>query len=121
MNGFQVLSLSIAALFCLIVMIGLSKRRIALGSALLWLALWIGAAVAIINPDWTRLVAQFLGIDRGADLVFYSAILAMLIGFFLVYAKLRKLEQAVTTIVREVAIDEAILGAEARSPGERPQ
>ncbi len=106
MNGFQVVSLSIAALFCLIVLLGLSKRRIAIGSALLWLALWIGAATAIINPEWTRLAAELLGIDRGADLVFYFAILAMFVGFFLVYAKLRRLEQAMTLIVREMAIGE---------------
>ena len=107
MNGFQIVSVSIAALFCAIVVVGLARRRVALGSALFWLTVWVAAAVAILNPEWTRVVAEALGIARGADLVFYCAILAMFIGFFLVYAKLRRIDQTMTRIVRAVAIDDA--------------
>ena len=115
MNGFQLFSTALSALFSLLVLIGLFKRRIALGSAIFWLTTWISAAVVILNPDWTRVVAEFAGIARGADLVFYCAILAMFIGFFLVYARLRKLDQTMTQIVRAIAINEATTD-EAMSP-----
>lgn len=114
MNGFQVVSLSIAGLFSLIVLVGLLRRRVNLGSALFWLAVWVAAGLAILNPEWTRIVAEALGIARGADLVFYCAILAMFIGFFLVYAKLRRLDHTMTQIVRAVALERP-LGA---APGE---
>ena len=107
MNGFQIIGVSIAAIFGLTAVVGLFKRRITLPSGLFWLTVWTTAAVAILNPEWTRIVAEALGIARGADLVFYCAILAMLIGFFLVYAKLRRLDHRLTEIVREMAIDEA--------------
>jgi hypothetical protein len=112
MNGFQIVSIAIAALFSVIVVVGLTRRRIAIASALFWLTVWIGAAVVILNPEWTRVVAEVLGIARGADLVFYCAILAMFIGFFLVYAKLRRLDSTLTRIVRALAIEEA------RPPGD---
>ena len=124
MNGFQIAATSIAALFCLIVLVGLVKRRVALPSALFWLTVWVSAAVAILNPDWTRIVAERLGIARGADLVFYCAILAMFIGFFLVYAKLRKLDRTMTRIVRAVAVNEPASGptaAVAQAPERAPQ
>ena len=107
MNGFQIVSVSIAALFCAIVVVGLARRRVALGSALFWLTVWVAAAVAILNPEWTRVVAEALGIARGADLVFYCAILAMFIGFFLVYAKLRRIDHALTEVARALAIERA--------------
>ncbi len=107
MNGFQIIGVSIAAIFALVAVVGLIKRRIALPSGLFWLTVWTTAAVAILNPEWTRIVAEKLGIARGADLVFYCSILAMFVGFFLVYAKLRRLDQRLTSIVREIAIDEA--------------
>lgn len=107
MNGFQIVSLSIAALFSLLVVVGLTRRRVAPASAAFWLAVWIAAAVFILNPEWTRIVAESLGIARGADLVFYFGILAMFIGFFLVYVKLRRLDRTMTLLVRDRALDEA--------------
>ncbi len=107
MNGFQIIGVSIAAIFGLVAVVGLVRRRIALPSGLFWLTIWTTAAIAILNPEWTRIVAESLGIARGADLVFYCAILAMFVGFFLVYAKLRRLDHRLTAIVREIAIDEA--------------
>lgn len=112
MNGFQIFGITLSSLFMLIVLTGLFRRRIGLRSALFWLAIWIGAAITIANPETTRIVAQTLGITRGADLVFYCAILAGTVGFFLVYAKLRRLEQAVTRVVRDLASETA------REPGD---
>lgn len=107
MNGFQFLGTSIAALFGLIALIGLFKRRVSRASALFWLAVWTSAGVAILNPEWTRIVAEVLGIARGADLVFYLSILTMFMGFFLVFAKLRRLDRTMTRIVRDIAIGDA--------------
>jgi hypothetical protein len=118
-NGFQIIGVSVAAAFGLMALAGLLKRRISLPSGLFWLTVWTAAALAILNPEWTRVVAQALGIARGADLVFYCAILAMFVGFFLVYAKLRRLDHRLTTIVREMAIDEAATTTLPRRADER--
>ncbi len=108
MNGFQLVGVSIAGLFFVIVLVGVARERLARPSALFWLSIWAGAAVAILNPELTRVVAERLGIARGADLVFYFAILAMFIGFFIVYTRLRRIEQTLTRIVRRAAISEAL-------------
>jgi len=51
--------------------------------------------------------AHALGIGRGADLVFYCAVVIMMIGFWMVYVRLRGLRREMTMLVRHLAILEA--------------
>ena len=104
MTAFQIIGLTVSAIFALLTVAAMIRHRITRGSALAWLLLWIAAGVAFWEPELTRMVANRLGIQRGADLVFYCAILAMFVGFFLVFAKLRRVEDNLTTLVREIAV-----------------
>lgn len=76
-------------------------------TAFAWSAVWIAAAAAILRPSITVAVAHFLGIGRGADLVFYCAILGMMFGFFAVYIRIKRLEGEITRLVRAIAIRDA--------------
>jgi small membrane protein len=80
----------------------------------LWLLLWSAAGVAVIAPDLTTRVALLLGIRRGADLLVYSTVLGFLVGFYLVYLKVRQLTREITVLTREIAL----LGAERASPSD---
>jgi len=108
MSVFQIVALTVlAALFAgnlVIVFRGQVSRRVGLP----WCALWLAAAAAIVWPYSTTLVAKILGIDRGADLVSYSFVLVALIGFYMIYARLRRLNADVTLLVRHLAIQNAI-------------
>lgn len=107
MNVFQLLGATVLALLGLVTATAAFRRRMAWGPALFWLALWVAATAAILEPRITVVVARFLGIDRGADLVFYCGILAMFAGFFLVYVRLRRIDKNITHVVRQMAILEA--------------
>jgi hypothetical protein len=63
--------------------------------------------VALVRPEWTAAAARFLGIARGADLVFYCSILSAMVGFLLTYLRLRRLESEITRLVRELALARA--------------
>jgi len=80
------------------------RNRIAGRVALAWSLLWIAAIVAIARPQLTVTIANALGIARGADLVFYLAILGMLVGFFAVFVRMRRFETEMTRVVRELAL-----------------
>jgi hypothetical protein len=82
---------------------GWATRREGTISTIVWLA----AAAAILRPLAVSRLAQGVGIDRGADLVSYCAVLAMMIGFWMVYIRLRRLRREVTLLVRHVALLEA--------------
>ncbi len=67
----------------------------------------LAAAVAILWPDITVHIARLLGIDRGADLVLYMAVFAMMAGFWLTYMHVRGLNSQITKLVRQIAMMDA--------------
>ncbi len=107
MSNFQILGISVAVALAILTLLAVWRNRISRLSAVGWFLLWLAAATTIARPMLTVAAARALGIDRGADLVFYCAILAMLVGFFTVYGRLRKTDQALTKIVRRLALLEA--------------
>jgi hypothetical protein len=74
------------------------------------LALWIGAAVAIYRPELVSIVANKLGIQRGADLVSYAVALAFLGMSFYFYSRYTLLQQQLTSLVRHIALQDAKRG-----------
>lgn len=114
---FQVFGLIVCAVFAVSAVLSVLRGRIGPIVGFAWLMLWVAAGVAIARPETTVTAARILGITRGADLVFYLAILGMIIGFFAVYLAMRRLEGNITSLVREIAIQQAETeaGAEAES------
>ena len=62
------------------------------------------AAVAIVFPDITQDAADVVGVGRGADLVLYLSIVAVLFVLLHYYTKFVELQRQLTAMVREVAI-----------------
>jgi hypothetical protein len=104
---FQVIALGVCVLLAASAALNMARGGIGRLVGFGWLALWSTAGVAIAFPDTTAAAARLLGITRGADLVFYLAILGMIAGFFLVSLKLRELDGAITKLTRHVAITRA--------------
>ncbi|QEL13248.1 DUF2304 domain-containing protein [Limnoglobus roseus] len=82
---------------------------------LLRLAVWLAAAVAILDPLLIQRVADLLGIGRGADVVLYLFVLAFLWVSFFLYSCHLRVQRQVTQLARHIAIQEARRGHE--SPG----
>lgn len=101
---FQLLGIAGALLAIVVVVAAIRRHRLAPGPGALWVLLWTAAGVLIARPEWTAILAGFLGIARGADLVFYLAILGAMVGFLAVYIRLRRLESQLTLVVRELAL-----------------
>lgn len=75
---------------------------------LLLLLLLISIAVLfIVMPDLTNRIAHYLGVGRGADLIFYISIIIFWFVILKLYARIRKLEQIITTVIRKDAMDNA--------------
>ena len=55
-------------------------------------------------PDFSTYLANYVGVGRGADLVFYVFIIVSLIVVFTIYLKIENLTSAITLIVRSQAI-----------------
>ncbi len=67
-------------------------------------AMLAAGAVAVVIPQETDRIAQFVGVGRGADLIVYLAIVAVLFVLVHYFAKFVELEHKVTQLTRELAI-----------------
>ena len=63
----------------------------------------VGAA-AVLFPDATDDVANFVGVGRGVDLITYLIEVAVLFVLLHYYTKFVELQRQLTTVVRELAI-----------------
>ncbi len=73
----------------------------------LLLLILVGVAVLfILFPEWTSVLAKKLGVGRGTDLVLYICIVLFYFVILKLYARMRKLEQQITDLIRKQALDE---------------
>ncbi|MGD2109897.1 MAG: DUF2304 domain-containing protein [Phycisphaerae bacterium] len=107
MNLFQEIALPIIALLLIYSVISVLRGRATRKEGFLWVLVWLATGVAIAWPGITQKLAHLLGIRRGADLVLYCAVVVMLIGFLVVYVRMRHLQREITLLVRHVAIRDA--------------
>jgi hypothetical protein len=60
----------------------------------------------ILFPEYTNIIAQKLGVSRGADLLFYICILFFLFIIIKLFARIRRFEKKLTGLIRQQAKDE---------------
>lgn len=107
MNLFQILALLPLLYLSAQTLRGLLRSQIRKRVAALWLSLWLGTASALLWPKLTVVVAKRMGIGRGADLVLYISVVLMLVGFFYIYTRFRRLDRQLTQLVRSLAVESA--------------
>jgi hypothetical protein len=109
MSAFQYLVMVVLVLLAWATVRAAMRGGIRKRIATFWLLIWTAVGVAALWPRSTLVVARALGIGRGADLVMYSSVLAMLIGFFYIYTRFRRLDRSLTLLVRRLAVDHPVL------------
>jgi len=67
----------------------------------------IAAIYAILRPDDTTVVANWLGVDRGADLLSYALIIAFVFTTLSTYLRFKELELRYARLARAVALQSA--------------
>ncbi len=116
MTAFQIAGLSLCGLMALASLRSLIVRPGRRTAPLFWLVVWSAATAAFVAPDATTVLARTLGIERGADMVLYSAALAGAVGFWIVSLRLRAQNRAITRLARELALRDAREPTQAAAP-----
>lgn len=115
MTVFQYITIGILGLLTVFSIWALARGRARPLVAVAWIMVWISALAAILFPEAITVVAQFLGIKRGADLILYGSVLASLMGFFYLLTKFRATQRQITLLTRKMAIYDAELDRTSRS------
>ena len=72
----------------------------------IWLIFWLLVAAATLVPQKTDIIAQWLGVERGADLLVYLSIIVLFFVVFRIVVKLEKIDRDITKVVRKTALDD---------------
>ena len=120
MTAFQYIVVALSLLACWATLRSAMRGGIRKRIAGFWLSVWMTVGTTIIWPQATALVARWLGIGRGADLVLYVSVLTMLVGFFYVYTRFRRLDRTITLLVRRLAVDHPVPPGRVEPPPSLP-
>jgi len=71
-----------------------------------WSAMWALGIFLIWRPETTNVLANLVGVGRGADLVVYLSVIVLFWLVFKIYVRLESFEQKLTTFVRDQALRE---------------
>jgi len=94
------------------IIIRFKEKHLKLTQTMGWLLFWLAVAIAIILPQTTTLLAKFLGVARGTDVVVYLSIIFLFYAIFRIQIKLEKIERDITKIVQDKALNEKNLDKE---------
>ena len=67
----------------------------------------VGAIYAVVRPDDTTVVAHWLGVARGADLIEYALVIAFLFTTLSAYMRFKDLELRYAQLARAIALEGA--------------
>jgi hypothetical protein len=104
MTAFQVLLIVALAALLVGTVAALVRGVASRGVLAAWTALWAAGLAAAIWPDATTSIANALGIERGKDLLLYCTTVAVFVGFFMLYVRLRRVRRDLTIVSRRMAM-----------------
>jgi hypothetical protein len=108
LNLFQLIVIILAGFLFVGSLAAMAKGWLSRREGLIWAAVWLAAGTTVAWPRVTAVIARALGIGRGADLLLYCSVIAMIIGFLMMYSRLRAVRRDLTLLVRRVAIAQAV-------------
>lgn len=82
----------------------LREKVISFKETMLWTLVWCAAMIVILLPDTTSIVARWVGVGRGADLVLYASVIALFLFVFKLYVSLDHVDHKLTELVRREAL-----------------
>src|SRR5690349_6927675 len=77
---------------------------------IIYIVLGAGGILMILWPEFSTMIANEIGIGRGADLVFYLFILISLFYYASLTAELKSIDHKTTSLIREIALINATHG-----------
>ncbi len=97
-------------LFSIVAIVSIFLRRqkdgLGIRGTAFWILFWFGVDVVILFPNSTTVLANKLGIGRGADFIVYISILMIFLILFRLNVKIEGLNRHITKVARKTALDD---------------
>lgn len=83
------------------------KKKVSVHWFVVWACFWIIVIGVALAPQTTDVLAAIVGVERGADLLVYCAIVVLFYSMYRVMVRVERQHQEVTDLVRKIAILES--------------
>lgn len=81
------------------------ESKMSPGMLVIWSVIWIILIALSIFPAGTMYFASLTGIGRGLDVILILGLIGCYYLIFRIYSMIENIEQEITTLVREVALE----------------
>ncbi len=101
---YQIIAIFLGILAITLSILRFRDGKMSLGMLIVWFLIWFIVIFIAIFPNSTNYFATITGIGRGLD---FALILGLLLSFYLIfkmYNKIENIEEELTDLVRELAI-----------------
>ncbi|MBW2981952.1 DUF2304 domain-containing protein [Candidatus Woesearchaeota archaeon] len=109
MYGIQIIGIFLSLLMAYVSYIYIKQGKVDKGKGWMWIFIWFGAIIWLSFADYTKQI--LLGITNVATIfeltIGMGVLFAVLVGFFN-YLKVAKIEKNIETLVRNLALKEAM-------------
>jgi hypothetical protein len=106
MYGIQIIIVLIVAFALARVYARFRQGHLSLRRFLAWAALWLGVMAAGLVPRLSDAASRWLGVERGATLLTFLAIVLLFYMVFVLYVRLERQQRELTELVRKLALRE---------------
>lgn len=80
------------------------EGKVMLGEFIFWFSLWASGLILVIWPNTATIVADKIGVGRGADAVIYTSLVILFYLLFRTHVELENLRHEITKLVQEIAL-----------------
>ena len=101
---YQVIAIILGLIAILYSILRFRDGKMSIGMLLVWILIWLIIIIISIYPNDTNYLASYTGIGRGLDFVLILGILVCFYLIFKMYNKIENIEEELTDLVREIAI-----------------
>ncbi len=101
---YQIIAIFLGILAIVLSILRFRDGKMSLGMLFVWIIIWLVIIFISLYPNTTNYFAIYTGIGRGLD---FALILGLLLSFYLIfkmYNKIETIEEELTDLVRELAI-----------------
>lgn len=104
LNIFQIIFILFSLGIFRIIFTKWKQGALTIRGLIFWLLFWIAADIVVLFPDFTLLLANYVGIGRGTDLVVYMSLAIMFYVIFRLHVKIESMGRDITKVVRDRAL-----------------
>jgi hypothetical protein len=109
---YQIIAIFLGIVAIVLSIIRFRDGKMSFGMLFSWIIIWLVVIIIALYPNSTNFFAVYTGIGRGLDFVLILGLLLSFYMIFKMYNKIENVEEELTDLVRELAIQRKKIGLE---------